>query len=87
VVSSSTPDLATKASVLCVRIVKNHPLRDGNKPVGFLYTIDALTTPVSIKDAATATKSLVDKVVTATKDRRAISRSWEVGSAANRARR
>ena len=28
------PDLATKAAVLCARIVKNHPLLDGNKRVG-----------------------------------------------------
>lgn len=29
------PDLVTKATVLCTRIVKNHPLPDGNRRVGF----------------------------------------------------
>ena len=30
------PDLSTKAAVLGVRLVKNHPLIDGNKRVGFV---------------------------------------------------
>ena len=34
------PDLATKAAVLCTRIVKNHPLLDGNKRVGFVCMIE-----------------------------------------------
>jgi len=34
------PDLATKAAVLCTRIVKNHPLPDGNKRVGFVCMIE-----------------------------------------------
>jgi death-on-curing protein len=34
------PDLATKAAVLCTRIVKNHPLPDGNKRVGFVDMIE-----------------------------------------------
>jgi death-on-curing protein len=36
------PDLATKAAVLCTRIVKNHPLIDGNKRVGFVCMIEFL---------------------------------------------
>jgi death on curing protein len=35
-------DLATKAAVLCARIVKNHPLVDGNKRVGFVCMIEFL---------------------------------------------
>ncbi|MEN8114755.1 MAG: Fic family protein [Actinomycetota bacterium] len=34
------PDLAVKAAVLCTRIVKNHPLPDGNKRVGFVCMIE-----------------------------------------------
>ncbi|MEN8113030.1 MAG: Fic family protein [Actinomycetota bacterium] len=34
------PDLVTKAAVLCTRIVKNHPLPDGNKRVGFVCMIE-----------------------------------------------
>ena len=34
------PDLVTKAAVLCTRIVKNHPLPDGNKRVGFVGMIE-----------------------------------------------
>lgn len=34
------PDLAVKAAVLCTRLVKNHPLPDGNKRVAFVCMID-----------------------------------------------
>ena len=34
------PGLVTKAAVLCTRIVKNHPLPDGNKRVGFVCMIE-----------------------------------------------
>ena len=34
------PDLVVKAAVLCTRIVKNHPLPDGNKRVGFVCMVD-----------------------------------------------
>ncbi len=34
------PDLIVKAAVLCTRIVKNHPLPDGNKRVGFVSMIE-----------------------------------------------
>ncbi len=34
------PDLIMKAAVLCTRIVKNHPLPDGNKRVGFVSMIE-----------------------------------------------
>ncbi len=34
------PDLAVKAAVLCTRLVKNHPLPDGNKRVGFVCMIE-----------------------------------------------
>lgn len=30
------PDAATKAAILCSRIVRNHPLVDGNKRVAYL---------------------------------------------------
>jgi len=36
------PDLAVKAAVLCVRLVKNHPLVDGNKRAGFVAMIEFL---------------------------------------------
>ncbi|NQV07418.1 Fic family protein [bacterium] len=36
------PDLATKAAVLCVRLVKNHPLVDGNKRAGFVAMVEFL---------------------------------------------
>ncbi len=34
------PDLVAKAAVLCTRLVKNHPLPDGNKRVGFVCLIE-----------------------------------------------
>ncbi len=34
------PDLVTKAAILCTRLVKNHPLPDGNKRVGFVCMIE-----------------------------------------------
>jgi death on curing protein len=34
------PQLAEKAAVLCSRILRNHPLPDGNKRVGFLRLIE-----------------------------------------------
>lgn len=30
------PDLATKAAVLCSRLVRNHPLPDGNKRIAYI---------------------------------------------------
>lgn len=30
------PDFATKAAVLCWHVIRNHPLPDGNKRVGYL---------------------------------------------------
>jgi death-on-curing protein len=36
------PELATKAAILCARIVKNHPLPDGNKRTGFLAMLEFL---------------------------------------------
>jgi death-on-curing protein len=34
------PDFAMKASVLCVRLAKNHALPDGNKRTAFLSTVE-----------------------------------------------
>ena len=34
------PDFAMKASVLCVRLAKNHALPDGNKRTAFLCTVE-----------------------------------------------
>jgi death-on-curing protein len=34
------PDFAPKAAVLCARIIKNHPLPDGNKRVAYLCLLD-----------------------------------------------
>ena len=34
------PDLDMKAAVLCTRIVKNHPLPDGKKRVGFVCMVE-----------------------------------------------
>ena len=34
------PDLATKAAILCSRIIRNHPLPDGNKRVGYLCAVE-----------------------------------------------
>jgi death on curing protein len=36
------PDLATKAAVLCSRIVRNHPLPDGNKRVALIAMLEFL---------------------------------------------
>jgi death-on-curing protein len=36
------PDLVTKARVLVVHLVKNHPLLDGNKRAGFLAMLEFL---------------------------------------------
>jgi death-on-curing protein len=36
------PQLATKAAVLCSRLVRNHPLPDGNKRVAYLCMIELL---------------------------------------------
>lgn len=36
------PDLVDKAAVLCSRIIKNHPLPDGNKRVAYLAMIEFL---------------------------------------------
>jgi death-on-curing protein len=36
------PDVATKAAVLCSRIVRNHPLPDGNKRTGLLMMLTFL---------------------------------------------
>ena len=30
------PDLATKAAVLCSRLIRNHPLPDGNKRIAYI---------------------------------------------------
>ncbi|MGH2726185.1 MAG: type II toxin-antitoxin system death-on-curing family toxin [Actinomycetota bacterium] len=34
------PDFATKVAVLCVRLIKNHPLPDGNKRVGYMCAFE-----------------------------------------------
>lgn len=34
------PDLATKTAVLASRIIRNHPLPDGNKRVGYLCALE-----------------------------------------------
>ena len=34
------PDLASKAAVLCSRIIRNHPLPDGNKRLGYLCALE-----------------------------------------------
>ncbi len=34
------PDFATKAAVLCAHLVKNHPLKEGNRPVALIATIE-----------------------------------------------
>ncbi len=34
------PTIPLKAAVLCTRIVKNHPLLDGNKRVGFVCMVE-----------------------------------------------
>jgi len=36
------PDLDVKAAVLCVHLIKNHPLIDGNKRAGFVAMIEFL---------------------------------------------
>lgn len=33
-------DFATKAAVLCVRLIKNHSLPDGNKRVAYMCTVE-----------------------------------------------
>lgn len=34
------PDFAMKAAVLCSRLIRNHPLLDGNKRVSFMCTVE-----------------------------------------------
>jgi prophage maintenance system killer protein len=34
------PDFATKAAVLCIHLIKNHALKDGNAPVALISTIE-----------------------------------------------
>lgn len=34
------PDLASKSAVLCSRIIRNHPLPDGNKRLGYLCALE-----------------------------------------------
>jgi len=34
------PDLVTKAGILCSRVLRNHPLPDGNKRVAYLCMIE-----------------------------------------------
>ena len=34
------PTFAEKAAVLCARLIRNHPLPDGNKRVGFLCLVE-----------------------------------------------
>jgi death-on-curing protein len=34
------PDFPMKVAVLCVRLIKNHPLPDGNKRVGYMCTVE-----------------------------------------------
>lgn len=36
------PELATKADVLCSRIIRNHPLPDGNKRVGCVALLELI---------------------------------------------
>jgi death-on-curing protein len=36
------PDVIDKASVLCVRLARNHPLPDGNKRVAYLAMVEFL---------------------------------------------
>jgi len=36
------PDLIDKAAILCSRIVRNHPLPDGNKRVAYLAMVEFL---------------------------------------------
>jgi death on curing protein len=34
------PEFSMKAAVLCSHLIRNHPLSDGNKRVGFLCTVE-----------------------------------------------
>lgn len=34
------PDFPKKVAVLCVRLIKNHPLPDGNKRVGYMCAVE-----------------------------------------------
>jgi death-on-curing protein len=36
------PELATKAAVLCSRLIRNHPLADGNKRVAYVALLEFL---------------------------------------------
>lgn len=40
--SERDADLARKAAVLCARVVRNHPLPDGNKRVAYLCMIELI---------------------------------------------
>ena len=52
------PDLVVKAAVLCTRLVKNHPLPDGNKRVGFVSMIEFVCATVSPGLRRLATKTV-----------------------------
>ncbi|HXE43772.1 MAG TPA: Fic family protein [Conexibacter sp.] len=36
------PDLVTRAAILCSRLLRNHPLPDGNKRVAYLCMIELI---------------------------------------------
>ena len=61
------PDLVTKAAVLCTRVIKNHPLPDGNKRVGFVCMVEfcrrnglTWTPPPGDEDGASSAQVVLD---------------------------
>jgi death on curing protein len=61
------PDMASKAAVLCVHLVKNHPFSDGNKRVAFLAMIEFVernghgwTPPPGDEDGEVSAQKIID---------------------------
>jgi death-on-curing protein len=51
------PEISTKAAILCSRIIRNHPLTDGNKRLGFLCAVELVERNGYAWDAPTGDRS------------------------------
>lgn len=70
------PDLASKAAVLCIHLVKNHPFPDGNKRVAFLAMIEFVerngyewTPPLGDEDGEVSAQMIIDVAAGPVNDR------------------
>ncbi|MBY5161432.1 type II toxin-antitoxin system death-on-curing family toxin [Salsipaludibacter albus] len=69
------PDLAAKTAVLASRIIRNHPLPDGNKRVGYLCALEFVarnggtwTRPVADEPDGDETVAVIESVAAGTID-------------------